>query len=1093
MTEKEMTMDYLSFLKSKQKNYIYSGFDVAESELNPAMFPFQRFIVQRALHVGKYAIFADCGLGKTIMQLEWARHVNNNTGKPVLILCPLAVSGQTIQEGRKFHIDVCRYDGSNTPIQIINYEQIDNIDCSIFGGIVLDESGILKNFEGMTKKLIIESFKNTPYKLACTATPAPNDPVELGNHSEFLDVMGRNEMLAMYFVHDGGETSKWRLKGHAHKRFYEFISTWAIMLSKPSDIGFENKGYDLPELNYIERQIITDKRDNGKLFNDTAISATNFNQELRLTKKERLEAVVSILEANPNERFIVWIKQNEEGELLRKMIPCAVEVKGSDSNEWKESKLLEFANNKYKYLITKSKIAGHGLNYQSCHNQIFASLDFCYSEDTEVLTHDGWKYFTELKKGEEVATVNQQTLHFEWQITKNIWNEYYVGELHHYKGRKNFDLLVTPNHNLFVKKDPFRHPSSDGKYVLRKSKDVVSNYKRMGFNMLTTSKGFIGNKVHQNYIEIPDIKPKMNRVANKINKIEINDFCELVGWYLSEGSVNLQVKSNNRSCGVISITQSEQNKEYRNEIVNLIKRITNKKEINTKWKELHICGNNIALYFANNFGIGSRGKKIPEWVKDLDIKYLSIIRDTMLKGDGCKYKGKVRSYRTVCKKLADDFQEICIKTGIRANVKKRNIKASFGINGRVDIYDVQLSWQQIEPYISVKPDIINYKGYVGCCEVDNHTLIVRRNGMVCVSGNSFEATYQSIRRSYRFGQDKPVNIYMITTDTMLNVSDSISRKQTDFEHMQHEMSQAVNSNLRGEMMTTINYDNDDIKTEYFNIRRGDCVRLIQDIDNESMGFSVFSPPFADLYTYSSHLEDMGNCRDYNDFMVQFGYLVKELHRVLMQGRNVAVHCMDLPIQKGKHGFIGLRDFSGMILKCFDDVGFIYHSRITIWKNPVTEMQRTKALGLLHKQIKKDSTMSRVGIPDYVMIFRKDGERDTPVTNTEMSVDTWQKIASPVWMDIDYGNTLQGYRDGREDQDERHICPLQLDTIERLITLYTNRGDTVLTPFMGIGSEVYQAVKMGRYGVGFELKESYYDVAKKNLRLLLETKKQMQII
>jgi hypothetical protein len=199
--------------------------------------------------------------------------------------------------------------------------------------------------------------------------------------------------------------------------------------------------------------------------------------------------------------------------------------------------------------------------------------------------------------------------------------------------------------------------------------------------------------------------------------------------------------------------------------------------------------------------------------------------------------------------------------------------------------------------------------------------------------------------------------------------------------------------------------------------------------------------------------------------------------------------MDLPIQKGKEGFIGLRDFSGLLLKAFDAAGFVYHSRITIWKDPVVEMQRTKALGLLHKQVKKDSTMSRVGIPDYVMVFRKDGERNNPVTNTDIPVDLWQKIASPVWMDIDYGNTLQGFRNARDEKDEKHICPLQLDTIERLILLYSNKGDTVLTPFMGIGSEVYQAVKMGRKGIGFELKESYYQQAKRNINTAVLDKAQ----
>ncbi len=209
-----MNKDYLQFLQRKQKTHVNSGFEISEDALNGYLFDFQKFIVKRALKAGKYAIFADCGLGKTLMQLEWSRQVFIKTEKPVLILAPLAVAGQTIKEGNKFGINVQKYD-NESPIQITNYEQLENIDCSQFAGIVLDESSILKNFEGQIKKFIIDKFKDTPYKLACTATPSPNDPMELGNHSEFLDVMSRNEMLAMYFVHDGGETAKWRLKGHA--------------------------------------------------------------------------------------------------------------------------------------------------------------------------------------------------------------------------------------------------------------------------------------------------------------------------------------------------------------------------------------------------------------------------------------------------------------------------------------------------------------------------------------------------------------------------------------------------------------------------------------------------------------------------------------------------------------------------------------------------------------------------------------------------------------------------------------------------------------------------------------------------------------
>jgi len=311
--------------------------------------------------------------------------------------------------------------------------------------------------------------------------------------------------------------------------------------------------------------------------------------------------------------------------------------------------------------------------------------------------------------------------------------------------------------------------------------------------------------------------------------------------------------------------------------------------------------------------------------------------------------------------------------------------------------------------------------------------------------------------------------------------------------MQKSMTEAINTNTE---KTTTMRDHKIVETDNFRLELGDCVQLIKSVPDESVGMSIFSPPFAELYTYSSELEDMGNSKDYREFLIAFGYLVKELYRVLWSGRNVAVHCMDLPIQKGKEGFIGLRDFSGMILQAFNDAGFIYHSRVTIWKNPVTEMQRTKALGLLHKQIKKDAAMSRVGIPDYLMVFRKPGEHTHPVVHQDkdpfapdyLSVDMWQKIASPVWMDIDYGNTLN-LKGARDEKDEKHICPLQLDTIERSIHLWSNEGDTVLTPFAGIGSEVFQAVKMNRKGVGFELKESYFNCAVKNCQAAEHDKKQ----
>ena len=286
----------------------------------------------------------------------------------------------------------------------------------------------------------------------------------------------------------------------------------------------------------------------------------------------------------------------------------------------------------------------------------------------------------------------------------------------------------------------------------------------------------------------------------------------------------------------------------------------------------------------------------------------------------------------------------------------------------------------------------------------------------------------------------------------------------------------------------------EIKTDSYHLINGDCVQETKKLPDNCADIVVFSPPFAELYVYSDKEEDMCNVSNYKQFEDHFKFLIPELKRTLKPGRICAIHCMDLPIQKGKEGYIGLRDFSGMLIKWFQDNGFIYHSRCTVWKNPVTEMQRTKALGLLHKTIKKDSSMTRVGIPDYILFFRNEGDNLVPITHQDkdeskpdyLPVDLWQQYASPVWMDINYSRTLQ-YRSGRDGNDEKHICPLQLDTIERILHLYSNEGETVLSPFGGIGSEGCTALKMNRKSISIELKESYFKINANNHKEFAEEK------
>jgi DNA modification methylase len=715
-----MNTQYQEFLKEKQKTFIESGFDVNVETLNPNLFDFQKYAVASALKKGRFALFFDCGLGKTLMQLAWSEAVYNQTNKKVLILAPLAVVEQTKDEAIKFNISLDCFD-------ITNYDQLKNIDCSIYAGVVLDESSILKGRDGKLSALIIQSFKNTPYKLACTATPSPNDHMELGQHSEFLGAMSYLEMLAMYFVHDGGETSKWRLRKHAADPFWKYVCTWSMACDTPLTLGFEHCGYDLPEIEFIEH-IIDVENTSENLFGDVAVSATDLHRDLKRSIDARITKAVELVN-NSDEQWILWTLGNEEANQLNKVINNSINVQGSDTPEYKAKHLNGFAKNQFQNLITKTSIASFGMNYQNCHNMIFTSYDF-----------------------------------------------------------------------------------------------------------------------------------------------------------------------------------------------------------------------------------------------------------------------------------------------------------------------------------------------------------------------KFESFYQAVRRCYRFGQKEKVKVHLLIPESQRNVRKTILEKQERHNQMIKEMAKYSSDTNYSINNNKIMIDNKEIKTDNYHLINGDCVQETAKLKDNSADLVVFSPPFAELYVYSDKEEDMGNVSDYNQFEKHFKFLIPELKRVLKSGRICAIHCMDLPIQKGKEGYIGLRDFSGMIIDWFQSQGFIYHSRTTIWKNPVTEMQRTKALGLLHKTIKKDSSMTRVGIPDYILFFRNEGDNETPITHQDkdhsksdyLPVDLWQKYASPVWYDIDYSRTLQ-YRSGRDGNDEKHICPLQLDTIERIIHLYSNEGETIFSPFGGIGSEGCSAIKMNRKSISIELKESYFKLNVANHR------------
>lgn len=717
---------YDAFIATKRKVESNHGFEPLP--IIAPLFDWQRQILQWAVRKGRAALFEDCGLGKTAQQLEWASQVVRKTGGAVLILTPLAVANQTEGEGKKFGIE-CRVVASSEEITgpgifITNYEKLEKFDCSVFAGVVLDESSILKGFTGKTRRQLTDAFATTPYRLCCTATPSPNDYTELGQHADFLGICTPAQMLCTYFINDTFNTGDWRLKKHAEGDFWRWLASWAACISKPSDIGYSDEGYNLPPLNMrnVVVQVDESQETGDDLFRIATLSATTMHREMRLTTPARADAVAELV-TKSKECWLVWCNTNDESDALMERIPDAVEVRGSDTAASKIKAMADFTAGKIRVLVSKPSICGTGINWQHCHNVAFVGLSY-----------------------------------------------------------------------------------------------------------------------------------------------------------------------------------------------------------------------------------------------------------------------------------------------------------------------------------------------------------------------SFEDFYQALRRTYRFGQTKTVNAHIIQASTEGAITRAIAEKIKAHEEMQNAMKQAAKE-LRFAVNETVEA-NVEITTksgDNWTMHHGDCVRVARTLPAHSVGFSVFSPPFADLFTYSNDPQDMGNCAGMDEFMRHFDYLIEELARVMIPGREVAVHCVDLLSTKWKHGRIEFQDFSGEIIRAFWRRGFRFHSRICIWKSPVTEMQRTKAHGLLYKTLKNDSSDSRVGCADYLLVFRAPGDSVVPVTKdpANYSVDWWQEVASPVWMSVDQCRVLNG-EGAREQADERHICPLQLDVIERAIELWSNPGDIVLSPFGGIGSEGWGAIGLGRKFIGSELKRSYFEQACANL-------------
>jgi len=682
------------------------------------LFDWQREIVAWACRRGQAAIFADCGLGKTVMQLEWARHWRKS-----LIVCPLAVAGQTIREAEKLGLKVVEVavPGSDAPLQIVNYEKVHKFVGADYDGIVLDESSILKSVDGRTRTMMLRDFVSIPHRLCCTATPAPNDISELANHAEFLGAMRRGEMLASFFVHDD---AGWRLKGHAETDFWRWVSSWAMFLRRPSDLGYEDGGFVLPRLTVEDEVVGSSWRPEGQLFADIGSGIGGRLAARRGTVESRVARAAEIIRDGRGQ-WVVWCGLNDESsQLVAELSDIAVEVAGKTPDAEKVASEARWRAGKVRVLISKPRIFGFGMNWQHCHQVMFLGL-----------------------------------------------------------------------------------------------------------------------------------------------------------------------------------------------------------------------------------------------------------------------------------------------------------------------------------------------------------------------GDSYEQYYQAIRRCWRFGQKRPVKALVVISDAETAVALNVRRKEDEVARQFDGVIESVRGfereELRGGKAASAPTTNGQTERgDGWTLMHGDCVERIAEVETGSVGLSVFSPPFASLYTYSADDRDMGNCRNVPQFFEHFKYLIPELLRVTMPGRRCCVHCGPLGTTQTTHGVIGWYDFRGDLIRAFVAAGWVYDGEVVIDKDPQAQAIRTHAKGLLFVQKERDAAWLRPAMADYIIPFRAPGDNPHPV-KSDVTNDEWIEFARPIWYGIKETETLNA-AEAREDKDEKHICPLQLETIRRCVRLWSNRGDLVLSPFAGIGSEGYVAVKEGRKAVGIELKESYFRTAIRNM-------------
>ena len=715
---------YANFLASKLPRPVMSG--VEPGPVHPSLFGFQEAIVRWAVRRGRAAVFADTGLGKTRMQTSWLDLITSLRGGPGLIVAPLAVAEQTIAEAATLGIEV-RFAASQPPegdegLWVTNYEKLHRFDPERWLAVVLDESSILKAITGRTRERLVQEWTVVPYRLACTATPAPNDLEELANHAEFLGVMTRRDMLASYFVHDD---DGWRLKGHARDAFFRWMATWAVYLRRPSDLGFGDEDFALPELRIHEHAVPVDWQPDTELFPALMPGVQGRRVARRQSLGGRVARALEIVSGRPGQ-WLVWCGLNAEQDAIAAALGAeCVSIAGATSEADRLERERAWRHGEVRVLVTKPSIFGWGLNWQHCHQVVFLGLS-----------------------------------------------------------------------------------------------------------------------------------------------------------------------------------------------------------------------------------------------------------------------------------------------------------------------------------------------------------------------DSFEEYYQAIRRCWRFGQACPVDVEIVISEVEGKVAENVWRKEREHEQTAAEvitcMADAERADVAGVVAAEVEDEpRADAVDGSWHLRLGDACDRLRELETASVGLSIHSPPFAQLYTYSASIRDLGNCRTYEEFFEHYRFAVRELLRVTMPGRRACVHVQQIAMTKVMQGIIAWRDFRAEVVRLYSEEGWIYHGEIVIDKDPQAQAIRTKSKTLLFVQLHKDSSWSIPAMADYILLFRAPGENPVPVV-PDVTNEEWIRWARPVWYGIRETDTLQAAA-ARAERDEKHIAPLQLETVRRCVRLWSNAGEVVLDPMAGIGTVPYVAIKEGRRGFGIELKPEYYTQACRNLR------------